>query len=114
MDVLKLSAGRKNYKTYNEPEVPLTINTSLATVTDVPKIETNLPELDFSPQSPQNDEIIDKIRIFDIAKAIGVDIDNEVHLLGTVDRLIGNLEQRGKLHHWEFRFTLEGRKYWYN
>ena len=60
------------------------------------------------------DKIIDNIMIFDIAHTIGIDIDREIHLLGSVHRLIANLNANGSLHNWEFRLTLEGKKYWYN
>ena len=60
------------------------------------------------------EKIINNIMIFDIAHSIGIDINSEIHLLGSVNRLIENLQSRGKMHYWQFRLTLEGKKYWYN
>ncbi|CAG9332249.1 unnamed protein product [Blepharisma stoltei] len=60
------------------------------------------------------DEAITDIMVFEIAKSAGINFQNEIHLLGSVYQHLETLKKETSMKHWEFRFTMEGKRYWYN
>ena len=41
-------------------------------------------------------------------------MESEIHLIKNLNDVLANLKERGKLKPWEYRVTLEGKKYWYD
>ena len=43
--------------------------------------------------------------IFDVAEAIGLDMEKEIHILHIIHKLLWNFKEKGDLKDWELRFT---------
>ncbi|CAG9334507.1 unnamed protein product [Blepharisma stoltei] len=59
-------------------------------------------------------EVLDDIMILEIAQDSGINLDKELHLIGLVFDFMDNIKIQGLFHGWEFRYTMQGHKYWYH
>jgi len=59
-------------------------------------------------------ETLDDVMALEIAESCGVQLDQEMHLLGVVYSHFAVMKQRIELAGWEFRYSTEGQKYWYH
>lgn len=60
------------------------------------------------------EEALTDIMVFEIAKSSGINFQKEIHLLGAVYTHLEALKQEASIKNWEFRLTLEGKRYWYS
>lgn len=59
-------------------------------------------------------EMLNDVMALEIAESCGVQIDQEIHLLGVVYSHFAEMKKRSELAGWEFRYSTEGQKYWYH
>lgn len=57
---------------------------------------------------------LNDIMVLNIAKTIGIKLDQEIHLLTPLYGYLEKYRNSAESDTWEFRYTLEGKSYWYN
>jgi hypothetical protein len=60
------------------------------------------------------EDSLNDVMALELARIAGVDLGTQTHLLNFVFMFLDSMRDQQKFKGWEFRFTVEGKKYWYH
>jgi hypothetical protein len=60
------------------------------------------------------EDTLDDVMVLELARVAGVNYKKETHLLNYVFMFLDSMREQQRLKGWEFRYTVEGKKYWYH
>ena len=98
VDLRRLVAGSKDYiiRVSSEP------------------VAGALSQAKFFQKRSKASEMLNDVMALEIAESCGVQLEEEIHLLGVVHAHFAEMKMRSELAGWEFRYSTEGQKYWYH